>query len=195
MGNQTNGKWAHVLQYGLASAIAGIAVVLLVYLFDINQQFNNLIYLAYLTFLIFALFSWRKKRGDLGMSYGNSFGYSMLMALAVSVFLAIWYILFIKVIAPGLAAEILEMQHEAYRKQGISEVQIEKMKIWEDWLMSVLGIFLVSLIREIFIFTLINLITAAFFTRKPASPVDPSHIPANNPYSPFQSSGPPSDHA
>lgn len=195
MTNQVNGKWAHVLQYGLASAMAGVALGLVIYMAELNQNFGNLAFLFYIVFLIFALRSWSEKRGALGLSYGQAFGHAMLIALVNALISAVWAVVFVKVIAPGFIEAQQELQYDKLREQGMEESQIEMARSMGKRFSSAPIIFAIGLIWTLFVLTLINLITAAFFTRKPASPVDPSHIPANNPYSPFQSNGPPSDHA
>lgn len=195
MTNQVNGKWAHVLQYSLAAVISGIALGLVVYMLELNQAINYLSYIFYIVFLILALRSWGQKRGNLGMSFGQSFGHAMLIALVYSLVIAVWTVVFVKVIAPGFVAAQQEIQYEKMRQDGMPEAQIEMAQSFAQRFSSGPILFLISLIGSVVALTLINLITAAFFIRKPASPFDPSHIPANNPYSPFQSNGPPSDHA
>jgi hypothetical protein len=196
MAEQINGKWGHVLQYGLASAMAGVAVGLVVYMLELNQAFNYIVYLFYILFLVLALRSWADKRGTLGMSYGKAFGHAMLIALVYSLIIAVWTVVFVKVIAPGFVEAQQELQYEKMREQSVPEAQIEMTKEMGKNFSTALAVFLFGLFGSLFALTIINLITAAFFIRKPTfSPIDPSHIPLNNPYSPFQSNGPPSGHA
>jgi hypothetical protein len=195
MAEQINGKWANIMQYGLASVMAGVAVGLVVYMLELNQQFNNVGYLFYILFLVLALRSWADKRGALGMTYGKAFGHAMLIALVYSLIIAVWTVVFVKVIAPGYVEAQQELQYDKMREQGVSEAQIEMGKEMGKSFSTGSVLFLIGLLVSMFAATIINPITAAFFIRKPVSPVDPSHIPANNPYSPFQSNGPPSGHA
>jgi Protein of unknown function (DUF4199) len=196
MAEQINGKWANVIQYGLAAVMATVAVGLVVYMLELNQQFTNVGYLFYILFLVLALRSWADKRGTLGMSYGKAFGHAMLIALVYSVMIAVWTVIFMKVIAPGFMEAQQELQYEKMREQGISEAQIELGKEMGKKFTTAPILFLIGLLVSMFVVTLINLVTAAFFIRKSTfSPIDPSHIPINNPYSPFQSNGPPSGHA
>ncbi|MCA6363536.1 MAG: DUF4199 domain-containing protein [Bacteroidetes bacterium] len=195
MTNQVNGKWAHVAQYGIAAAMGGVAVGLVVYMLELNQFINYVSYVFYILFLILGLRGWAQKRGDLGMTYGNAFGYAMLVAVVVAVILSIWTVVFAKVIAPGYIAAQQEMQYEKLRQDGMPEAQLQMAQDMGKRFTTAPILLLMALVGNLFVFTLINLITAAFFTKKAASPVDPKHIPSNNPYSPFQSNGPPSGHA
>jgi Protein of unknown function (DUF4199) len=195
MAEQINGKWANIMQYGLASVMAGVAVGLVVYMLELNQMFNYISYLFYILFLVLALRSWGDKLGALGMSYGKAFGHAMLIALVYSLIIAVWTVVFVKVIAPGYVEAQQELQYDKMREQGMAEAQIEMAKDMGKSFSTGPVLFLLGLLGSMFAVTIINLVTAAFFIRKPISPVDPSHIPTNNPYSPFQSNGPPSGHA
>jgi hypothetical protein len=195
MADLVKGKWAHVAQYGIAAAMGGVALGLVVYMLELNQYVNYASYLFYIVFLILALRSWSQKRGDLGMTYGNAFGYAMLVAVVFSIILAIWTVLFAKVIAPGYIAAQQEIQYEKLRQDGMPEAQIQMAQDMGKRFTTGPILFVAALAGNLFMLTIINLIVAAFFTKQAASPVDPKHIPVNNPYSPFQSNGPPSDHA
>ncbi len=195
MANQITGKWTNVMQYALASVMAGVGVGLIVYMLELNQLFNYLSYLFYILFLVLALRSWGDKRGMLGMSYGNALGHAMLIAVVYSLIIAVWTVVFVKVIAPGFMEAQQELQYDKMREQGMAESQIEMAKDMGKSFSTAPVLFLLGLLGSMFVLTIINLVTAAFFIRKNISPIDPSHIPTNNPYSPFQSNGPPSGHA
>ncbi|MCU0435241.1 MAG: DUF4199 domain-containing protein [Bacteroidia bacterium] len=187
MADQIKGKWAHVLQYGVASVMGSVAIGLLVYMLELHQAVNYLAYAFYILFLVLALRSWGQKRGNLGMSYGKAFGHAMLIAVVYSLIAAVWTVVFVKVIAPGYVEAQQELQYEKMSEDGMADAQIEMARTMGKRFSTAPVLFAFGLLGSLLVLTIVNLIVAAFFIRPPVSPVDVSHIPVNNPYSPYPS--------
>ncbi|MGL5890162.1 MAG: DUF4199 domain-containing protein, partial [Bacteroidia bacterium] len=130
MNSPTQGKFLHLLQYAVAAVVSVIILGLAIYMFELNDLVNYLSYVFYIVFLVLALRSWGNRRGALGMSYGQTFGYATQNALIYSVLIAIWTVVFVKVIAPGFVEAQQELQYDKMREQGMGEAQIEMAAEW-----------------------------------------------------------------
>ncbi|MFN8711838.1 MAG: DUF4199 domain-containing protein [Bacteroidota bacterium] len=188
MSSPVQGKLPHLLQYALAAVVSAIILGLAIYMLELQDWFSYFTYAFYITFLVLALRSWGERRGVLGMSYGQAFGYATQMALIYSVIIAIWSVVFVKVIAPGYVEAQQEIQYDKMRDQGMAESQIEMAAEWGQKFSTTPMILLFALFGNMFMLTLVNLVVCAFMKKNAAgSPLGPHNFPPkSSDYSPLQ---------
>jgi hypothetical protein len=185
MNKPVSGEWAHATKFALAAAAGAVALGIIVYVCGLSQFTNCISVLIFEVLLVFALRSWRGKRGILGLSYGEAFGYSILVILIYSLLIALWAILFFEVIAPEIIPGKLEQLAQKFLQRHINIWQFNTaVKLIKPLLDSPV-LFMATLVGNVFILGIFSLITTIFFIRKPSSPLDPANIPLNTPYLPY----------
>jgi hypothetical protein len=183
----------HTLQYGAAAAILSMLIGLAIYALALPQWINYASYLGFAGVAALALHDWGKKREALGLSYGQAFSYSTLMLLFYVVFISIWTVVFIKFIAPGLMETQLEVQRQAMEDKGTDRATIDMAMKMARKFTSLPFLLLFSIIGNMIMMSIVNLIVCAFMRRDPQiSPIGTHHLPADFPnYSPNPQGGQP----
>lgn len=193
MAAPTQSRVLHTFQYGAVAAIVSILIGLAVYALELPQWINYASYLAFACVAALALHDWGKKREAIGLSYGQAFGYSTLMLVFYVVFISIWTVVFIKYIAPGLMETQLEVQRQAMEDKGTDRATIDMAMKMTRKFTSLPFLILFSIIGNMLLMSVVNLIVCAFMRRDPkVSPIGPHNLPTDFPnYSPNPQGGQP----
>jgi len=156
---------------GMLLGIVLIVFSLIIYFLGLtgNKYISYVSILLMIAGVVYFQIQYRDKELGGQMSYGQAFGYAILMVLAASVLSTIFSFILIKFIDPGLIDKMLSMQEDAMAKKGLSQDQIDMAMNMVKRMMTPTGIAIFGILGMMFWGALLSLITSAF-TRKESTP-------------------------
>lgn len=157
------------LKFGMIGGLVMIIASLVFYLFDMRESWliNSLGTLVIL-FVSVYLAQVNHRDQELGgyMKYGRSFGVGILTSLFIGILSAIFTIILIKFIDPGMIEQQLEVQRQAMIEQGLSDEEIEQgMNFTRRFSSNPFVLFFATVFGTMIWGLIISLVSAAF-TRK-----------------------------
>jgi hypothetical protein len=156
------------LGYGVIIALANIVFNLILFLLNISQT-NPLNYLAYCILvagIILAQFNYRNKYMGGFITYGNAFTLGLLTSIFLAVIMGIYTFIFLKYIDPGAMEEGMAIAEQKMMDRGMSDMEIEQgMAIARKFAGVGMATFM-TLLSNIFLGTVISLLTAIFVKKE-----------------------------
>ena len=156
---------------GLLLGIALVVISLIVYFIDLTG--NK--YISYLTMILmgagvfYLQIQYRDKELHGKMTYGQAFGFAILVVLAAAVISSIFTFILTKFIDPGIIDKILSMQEDTLTKKGLTSEQIDMAMTMTKRMMTPVWMVIWGLVGMMFWGTILSLITSAF-TKKESTP-------------------------
>lgn len=157
------------MKFGLIGGLVMIIASLLFYLLDMRDNWwvNSLATLAILFVSVyFAQINHRDNELGGYMKYGRGVGVGLLTTLFIGILSAVFTIILIKFVDPGVVEAQLEVQRQAMIERGLSDEEIEQgMKFTRQFASNPLILFFATVIGTMIWGLVISLVSSAF-TRK-----------------------------
>ena len=155
------------LGYGVIIALAIIVFSLILFLLNLTQSgLENLSFLILLGGIVLVQFNYRNKYQGGFITYGEAFRIGLLTSLFVGIIMGIYNFIFLRYIDPGAMEEIMTMAEQKMMDRGSSELEIEQGMKFMSMVNNVGWYTFFAVIGNIFIGTIISLITSIFVKKE-----------------------------
>jgi len=162
------------MRYGLIGGLILIAFGLVVNVSGLNQPGSSMSWVTglisvaiFAAVLVIAVKYHRDQELGGYITFGRSFGLSMLTVLIMAVLGAIFTYVYMAFIDPSMADQMLEMTREQYESMGMSEEQIEQSLSMAKTFMQPHWAALMGILGNLFFGAIVGLIISAVMKKNP----------------------------
>ncbi len=167
-----NSIFNHALTYGAIVGIALIIWTILLFIMDLsfNKWLGYVSYLFIIAGIILGMKSYRDNVQGGFINYGKALGIGVLISLIAGIISALYFLIHINFVDTEFLAKSQQFTEEQMLSKGLTEEQVEMQIEMTSKFMRPGFMFIMSIVGNVFMGTIISLIIAAF-VKKDENPV------------------------
>lgn len=159
--------WKNSLKHGLIVGLAMLIYSILLYILDLNLN-QALGYVSYAILIAGFILGTKAYRDNVlkgNISYGKTYGYSIVILLIATIITTIYGYLMITVIDPDIIEKMMALGEEKMLSQGMSDDQIEMAQKMQKKFMSPVFMMISGFFGQMIVGAVLALITSAIIKK------------------------------